>query len=99
MWTHKHNKRRVAAMTVLSGCLLLAPATWAQANTTGVTQQANTFLAKLKARMQGGSTYLFDQTYSVAFTDPTVQAAVTQARNLLTGAGAVSCPSSPAGTT
>jgi hypothetical protein len=58
--------------------------------TTSVTQQVNTYQVELKARMQGGSTYLFDQTYSVAFTDPTVQAAVTQARNLLTGAGAVS---------
>src|ERR1039457_6717611 len=73
MWTHKHNKRRVGALTVLSGCLLLAPATWAQANTTDVTQQANTFLAKLKARMQGGS--LFDRTHDVAVSDPTVQSA------------------------
>src|ERR1035441_1427171 len=73
MWTHKHNKRRLGALTVLSGCLLLSPATWAQANTTGVTQQANPFLAKLKARMQGGSR--FDRTHSVAVSDPTVQSA------------------------
>src|ERR1035441_6732655 len=73
MWTHKHNKRRVGALTVLSGCLLLAPATWAQANTTDVTQQANPFLAKLKARMQGGSR--FDRTHDVAVSDPTVQSA------------------------
>ena len=59
-------------------------------NTTTVTQQVNTYQVELKARMQGSSTYLFDQTYSVAFTDPTLQAAVTQAESLLAGAGAVS---------
>ena len=60
-----------------------------QDTTANVTQQVDTFQVELKARMQGGS-YLFDQTYNVAFTDPTVQAAVTQAKSLLTGAGAVS---------
>jgi len=59
-------------------------------NTTSVSQQANTYQVELKARMSGGSTYVFDQTYNVAFTDPTVQAAITQAKNLLTGAGALS---------
>jgi P pilus assembly chaperone PapD len=81
MWTHKHNKRRVGALTVLSGSLLLAPATWAQANTTGVTPQANTFLAKLKARMQGGS--LFDRTHDVAVSDPSVQSAAPVASSVL----------------
>jgi hypothetical protein len=32
--------------------------------------------------------YLFDQTYNVAFTDPTVQAAIAQAKSVLAGAGA-----------
>src|ERR1035441_5317817 len=81
MWTHKHNKRRVGALTVLSGCLLLAPATWAQANTTDVTQQANPFLAKLKARMQGGSR--FDRTHDVAVSGPTVQSAAPAASSVL----------------
>ena len=72
--THNHNKRRVVALTVLFGCLFLAPAAWAQANTTNVTQQAKTFLAELKARMQGGSN-LFHQTHDVAISDPTVQSA------------------------
>src|SRR5579863_5795839 len=54
-----------------------------------VTQQVNTFQTELKARMQGAS-FLFDQTYNVAVTDPTVQTAITQAKNVLTGAGAVS---------
>jgi hypothetical protein len=40
-------------------------------NTTKVTQQVNTFQTEIKARMQGGA-YLFDQTYSVAFTDPSI---------------------------
>jgi hypothetical protein len=81
MWTHEHNKRRVGALTVLSCCLLLAPANWAQTNTTDVTQQANTFLAKLKARMQSGS--LFDQTHDVAASDPTVQSAAPAASTIL----------------
>jgi hypothetical protein len=104
MLTHNRHQRLVVALTLLSACLLLAPAARAAANatnftvttaeidtynTTSVTQQVNTFQVELKARMQGGS-YLFDQTYNVAFTDPTVQAAVTQAKNLLTSAGAVS---------
>jgi hypothetical protein len=58
-------------------------------NTTSVTQQVNTYQVELKARMQGGA-YLFDQTYSVAFTDPSIAAAIVQAKNLLTNAGAVS---------
>jgi hypothetical protein len=57
--------------------------------TTSATQQVNTFQTELKARVQGGS-YLFDQTYSVAFTDPSFAAHITQAKGVLTGAGAVS---------
>ena len=80
--THNHNKRRVVALTVLSGCLFLAPAAWAQANTTNVTQQAKTFLAELKARMQGGS-HLFHQTHDVAISDPTIQSAAPAASSVL----------------
>ena len=58
-------------------------------NTTNVTQQVSTFQTELKARMQGGA-YLFDQTYNVAFTDPSITAAITQAKSVLTSAGAVS---------
>jgi hypothetical protein len=57
--------------------------------TTSVTQQVNTYQVELKARMQGGA-YLFDQTYNVAFTDPSFAAHITQAKSVLTGAGAVS---------
>ncbi len=70
-----HNQRHVAAWTLLSGCLLLAPAAWAQTHTTNATPQMNAFLADLKARMQNGS-YRFDQTRNAASSDPTVQAAV-----------------------
>src|ERR1022692_4448687 len=63
--TNNHNKRRVAALTVLSGCLFLAPAAWAQ---------TNTILTDLKARMHGGSN-LFDHSHGAAIFDPTVQAA------------------------
>jgi hypothetical protein len=58
-------------------------------NTTSVTQQATAFQVELKARMQGGS-YLFDHTYNVAFSDPSITAAIAQAKSVLTGAGAVS---------
>ena len=88
-----HHGTRVLAGALLSGWLLFAPAAWAATNTTtyttstrttnhyttaNVTQQVNTFLVELKARMQGGA-YLFDQTYNVAFSDPTVQAALEDA--------------------
>jgi hypothetical protein len=39
--------------------------------------------------MQGGS-YLFDQTYNVTFTDPSFAAHLTQAKSVLTNAGAAS---------
>jgi hypothetical protein len=94
------------AWTILFGCALLAPAVWGQGqgqtttvttstaefdkyNTTNVTQQLNTYQVELKARMQGGA-YLFDQTYNVAFTDPSITTAIAQAKSALTGAGAVS---------
>jgi hypothetical protein len=58
-------------------------------NTINVTQQVDTFQVELKARMQGGA-FLFDQTFNVALSDPTVQAAITQAKSVLTAAGAAS---------
>lgn len=89
---------------VVASFLLVAAAAWAApgttttstssaaiqtVNTTHVTNQVNTYQVELKARMQGGA-YLFDQTYSLALSSPTVQAAITQAKNLLTSHGAVS---------
>jgi hypothetical protein len=91
--------------SVFAGCLLFAPSGWAQChsgtcytssfaevdtfNTTSVTQQVSTYSTELKGRMQGG-TYIFDQTYAVAFTDASFPAHVTQAKSVLTGVGAVS---------
>jgi hypothetical protein len=43
----------------------------------------------LRARIGNGS-FLYDQTFNVPFSDPQVQAAITQAHNVLAGAGAVS---------
>ncbi len=97
---------RQRSCTIFAGFLLLAPAAWAATNTAvnttsessfsidtfntaHVTDQVNTFQTELKARMQGGA-YLFDQTYSAALSSPTVQTAITQAKNVLTSHGAVS---------
>ena len=57
-------------------------------NTTNVTQQANTYKVELKARMLGGA-YLYDQTFNVPYTDPSIQTAITQAKSVLTQAGAL----------
>jgi hypothetical protein len=54
-----------------------------------VTQQVDTFAVELIVRMQGGST-LYDQTFNVAFADPTVQAALVTAQGVLTANGAAS---------
>jgi hypothetical protein len=89
-----------AVLLVFAGCPVFAQpvvtntssdtaAQFNTVNTTSVTQQVNTFSTEIKARMQGGS-YLYDQTFSVAITDPSVQAAIVQAKSVLTGAGAVS---------
>jgi hypothetical protein len=56
---------------------------------TAVTQQVDTFAVELIVRMQGGST-LYDQTFNVAFADPTVQAALVTAQGVLTANGAAS---------
>ena len=60
-----------------------------ETSTETVTQQVNQFSVELIARMTGGA-ILYDQTFSVAYSDATVQAAVLAAQNVLTGAGAVS---------
>jgi len=57
--------------------------------TTTVNQQVNQFSTELIAQMAGGPV-LFDQTFNAAYSEPTVQAAVTQAAGVLTGAGATS---------
>ena len=55
---------------------------------TPVTQRVDTFSTELRARIGSGA-FLYDQTFNVAFGDPTVQNAITTARGILTGAGAV----------
>ena len=54
------------------------------------TQQVDTFAVELIGRMQGSSTALYDQTFNVAFLDPTVQAAVLTLEGVLTTNGATS---------
>ena len=56
--------------------------------TTPVTQRVDTFSTELRARIGNGA-FLYDQTFHVAFGDPTVQTAITSARGVLSGAGAV----------
>jgi hypothetical protein len=62
---------------------------------TPVTQQVNQYSTMLKAILNGSQT-VFQQTYAVAFSDPTVQAAVSTADAILAGDGA--SPSAPAQT-
>ena len=59
-------------------------------STVNAAQQMNTYQVELKARMQGSSTYLYDQTFNAAYADSTVQAAIVQAKTVLTNSGAVS---------
>ena len=56
--------------------------------TTTAPVRVDTYSTELRARIGTGS-FLYDQTFKVAFSDPQVQAAITQARNALTGAGGV----------
>ena len=58
-------------------------------NTTNVTQTATAYSTEIKSRMQGGM-YLYDQTFSAPYTDPSVQAAITAAKAALTAHGALS---------
>jgi len=57
--------------------------------TSNLTQQVTNYSTELIAVMPGG-TVLYDHTFNAAFSDPTVQAAVTTAAGDLTGAGATS---------
>jgi hypothetical protein len=57
--------------------------------TSDVNQQATNYTTELIAVMPGGKV-LFDQTFNAAFSDPSVQAAVTQAAGDVTAAGATS---------
>jgi uncharacterized repeat protein (TIGR01451 family) len=58
-------------------------------NTTTVNQQVDEYSTELIAKMPGG-TVLFDQTFSAAYSNPAVQAAVARAAEDLTRAGAAS---------
>ena len=54
--------------------------------TTPVTQRVDTYSTELRARIGNGA-FLYDQTFNVAFSDPTVQNAITTARGVLSGGG------------
>src|ERR1019366_10184141 len=56
--------------------------------TTPVTQRVDTYSTELRARIGSGA-FLYDQTFAVAYSATQVQNAITAARNVLTGAGAV----------
>lgn len=58
-------------------------------HTTNNAADVNTYRTRLTARIGNGS-LLYDQTFNVQLSDATVQAAIQQARNQLTNAGAVS---------
>ena len=60
-------------------------------DTTNLTesQSVNTYSTEIIALMQGGAT-LYDQTFNMAFADPTVQAALAAAQGVLTTNGAAS---------
>ena len=60
-------------------------------NTTNKTEQVATFLTRLTARLDGGA-LVYDQSFPAAFSDSTVQAAITQARQALTTAAAPATP-------
>jgi len=57
-------------------------------NTTSVTQRVDTYSTELRARIGNGA-FLYDQSFNVAFGSTQVQNAITAARNVLAGAGAV----------
>jgi hypothetical protein len=60
-------------------------------NATNKTEQVATFLTRLTARLDGGA-LAYDQSFPAAFSDPTVQAAITQARRAITTAAAPATP-------
>ena len=87
--------------------LLIAPAAWSQGttnttfststsrtqtlHTTNSAAEVDNYLTRITARF-GSGPLLYDQSFNVQVSDPTVQAAIQQARNQLTGAAAVSGP-------
>ena len=93
--------------TLLIFSLLTAsPAAWAQSatststtstsrtqtlRTTNVAAEVNNYLTRITARF-GSGPLLYDQSFNVQLSDPTVQAAIQQARNQLTGAVSISGP-------
>jgi hypothetical protein len=89
---------------VVSCFLAMAPAVWAQAaaNTTSsssvevdtivvtqVEQSVSTYRTELRAHLQGLPP-LYDQSLTVPFGDPAFQSLISQARNILSAAGATS---------
>ena len=54
-------------------------------NETSQTERVDTFLTRITARIDGGAT-VYDQSFALAFADPTVQAAVAAAQAALNGA-------------
>src|SRR6202171_4623667 len=87
--------------------LLSAPAAWAQSTTTftnsishtqtfhntNASVEVDNYLTRITARI-GSGPLLFDQTFNVQLSDPTVQAAIQQARTQLTNAGGL-CVTAP----
>ena len=89
--------------TLTLSLLLAVPAAWAQTgnttfnvstsrtqtfHTTNTAAEVDNYLTRITARI-GGGPLLYDQSFNVQVSDPTVQAAIQQARNQLTGAGAI----------
>ena len=80
----------VSVFCLVNGSNLTISTVTNQTNLTAtVNQRVNEYSTELIARLPNG-TVVFDQTFNAAFSDPTVQAAVTQAAAALTNAGAAS---------
>jgi len=80
-----------AGLPVSNGNTIQSAASCAEVDTivnTPVTQRLDTYATELRARIGNGA-FLYDQTFAVAFSDTTVQNAITTARGVLSGAGAV----------
>jgi uncharacterized repeat protein (TIGR01451 family) len=85
------NNTGAVVVSFHTGVTIYTASTWIiETNLTAtVSQQATNYSTELIARLPNG-TVVYDQTFSAAFSDPTVQAAVTLAAGDLTGAGATS---------
>jgi uncharacterized repeat protein (TIGR01451 family) len=85
------NNTDVVVSQWADGTTIYTTSTWTiETNLTAtVSQQATNFSTELIARLPNG-TVVYDQTFNAAYSDPTVQAAVTLAAGDLTGAGATS---------